>query len=185
MILKRYGIISSVLGKVVNQLRGQIVNTDKEKIVYRRATTEDIPALVEYRVRFLNELHNHPENDETKTVRKSLLEYFTKAIPSNDFIAWVAYDEKIIGTGGMVVWQIPARYGGVESGKLGYLLNFYTVPEARRKGIGTRLSNELIKEAKSLGLKDLRLHASKDGINIYKKAGFVEPKQPELVLKLE
>lgn len=94
-------------------------------------------------------------------------------------------DVRIVGTSGMVVWQIPARYGGVESGKLGYLLNFYTVPEARRKGIGTRLLNELIKEAKLLGLKDLRPHASKDGIDIYRKAGFVEPKQPELVLKLE
>jgi GNAT superfamily N-acetyltransferase len=157
-----------------------------EKIIYRRATIEDIPALVEYRVRFLNELYDHPEDDETKVVRKSLLEYFSRAIPSNDFIARVAEcDGKIIGTGGMVVWQMPARYGGVESGKLGYLLNFYTVPEARRKGIGTRLLNELIKEAKSLGLKYLHLHASKDGISIYRKTGFVEPEQPELVLELE
>jgi len=159
---------------------------EKEKIVYRRATIYDVPDLVDYRVRFLNEQYNHPEDDKTKILRKSLLKYFTKAIPSNDFIAWVAeYNGKIIATSGMVVWQIPARYGAIESGKLGYLLNFYTIPEARRKGIGTRLLNELIKEAKSLGLKNLRLHASKDGINIYRKAGFVEPKLPELVLKLE
>jgi len=157
----------------------------KEKIVYCRAGISDIPALIEYRVRFLNELYNHPEDAETAVVRKSLHDYFMKAIPSNDFIAWVAeYDGKIIATGGMVVQQIPARYGGVESGKLGYLLNFYTVPEARRKGICTRLLNELIKEAKSLGLKYLHLHASKDGINIYRKAGFVEPDQPELKLGL-
>jgi GNAT superfamily N-acetyltransferase len=159
---------------------------EKEKTVYRRATIDDVPALVDYRIRFLNELYDHPEDDKTKILRKSLQEYFTKAIPSNDFIVWVAEcDGKITGTGGMVVWQIPARYGGVESGKLGYLLNFFTVPEARRKGIDTRLLNELIKEAKLLGLKDLRLRASKDGINIYRKAGFIEPKQPELVLKLE
>jgi ribosomal protein S18 acetylase RimI-like enzyme len=118
-------------------------------------------------------------------VRKSLLEYFTKAISSNDFIAWVAeIDGKIIATSGMVVWQKPAIYGGVESGKLGYLLNFYTIPEARRKGIATRLLSELIEEAKSLGLKYLHLHASKDGINIYRKAGFVEPDKPELELRL-
>jgi ribosomal protein S18 acetylase RimI-like enzyme len=159
---------------------------EKEKVAYRRARIDDIPALVDYRVRVLNELYHHSENDETKILRKSLLEYFTKAIPSNDFIAWLAEsDGKMIATGGMVVQQIPARYGGVESGKLGYLLNFYTIPEARRKGICTMLLNELIKEAKSLGLKQLRLHASKDGINIYRKAGFVEPEQPELKLRLE
>jgi len=158
----------------------------KEKIVYRRATIDDVPAMVDYRVRFLNELFNHSKNDETTVVRKSLLEYFTEAIPSKDFIAWLAeYDGRIIATSGMVVWQKPATYGGVESGNLGYLLNFYTVPEARRKGIGTRLLRELIKEAESLGLKYLHLHASKDGINIYRKAGFTEPEQPELELRLE
>jgi GNAT superfamily N-acetyltransferase len=159
---------------------------EKEKLVYRRATINDKPILVEFRVRFLNELNHHSENNETKIVRESLLEYFNKAIPSNDFIAWLAeYDGKIIATSGMVVQQIPARYGGVESGKLGYLLNFYTIPEARRNGIATVLLSRLIEEAKSLGLKYLYLHASEDGINIYRRAGFVEPEQPELKLRLE
>ncbi len=156
-----------------------------EGIVYRRATIDDVSALVDYRVRFLNELFNHPENDETAVVRKSLLEYFTKAIPPKDFIAWVAeHKGKIIDTGGMVVWEKPAIYRGVESGKLGYLLNFYTVPGARRKGVGTRLLNEVIEEAKSLGLKYLHLHASRDGINIFRKAGFTEHCQPELQMRI-
>jgi ribosomal protein S18 acetylase RimI-like enzyme len=157
---------------------------EKERIVYRPATINDVSALVDYRVRFLNELLNHPEDDATKVLRKSLVEYFTRAIPSRDFIAWVAeYDGKIIATSGMVVWQKPAIYGGVESGKLGYLLNFYTIPEARGRGIATRLLNELLREAKSSGLKYLHLHASKDGISIYRKAGFMEPKMPELELR--
>jgi GNAT superfamily N-acetyltransferase len=160
------------------------VEIEKERIVYRRATIGDVSALVDYRIQFLNEHFNHLENDDATVVRNSLLEYFAKAIPSEDFVAWVAeYDGKIVATSGMVVWQKPAIYGGVETGKLGYLLNFYTVPEARRKGIGTRLLNELIREAKSLGLKYLHLHASKDGINIYRRAGFVEPGEPELELR--
>jgi len=158
---------------------------EREKIVYRPATTNDVSALVDYRVRFLNELLNHPNDDDTKVLRMSVVEYFTRAIPSKDFIAWVAeYDEKIIATSGMVVWQKPAIYGGVESGKLGYLLNFYTVPEARERGIATRLLNELLREAKSSGIKYLHLHASKDGISIYRKAGFKEPEMPELTLRL-
>ncbi len=159
---------------------------ENDKINYRRATIDDVEILVDYRVRFLNELYDHPEDDETEILRKALKEYFSKAIPSYDFIAWLAeYDGKIIGTSGMVVWQIPARYGGLESGRLGYILNLYTIPEARRKGICTRLLNELIKEAKSLGLRYLHLHASEDGINIYRKAGFVKPDQIELKLRLE
>jgi len=156
-----------------------------KEIVYRRATIADVPLLVDYRVRFLNELDKHPENDETKAVRKSLLEYFAKAIPLGDFIAWVAEcNGRIVATSGMVVWEKPALYE-VESGKLGYLLNIYTIPEARKKGIATRLLNELINEAKLLGLKYLHLHASKNGEPIYRRAGFVEPHMPKLTLRLE
>jgi len=158
---------------------------ENDKINYRRANINDVEILVDYRVRFLNELYNHPEDDETEILRKALRQYFSEAIPSNNFIAWLAeYNGRIIGTSGMVVWQMPARYGGLESGRLGYILNLYTVPGARRKGICTRLLNELIKEAKSLGLKYLHLHASEEGINIYRKAGFVEPDQIELILRI-
>jgi len=158
---------------------------ENHKINYRRANINDIEILVDYRVRFLNELYRHPENGETEILRNTLRQYFSEAIPSKNFIAWLAeYDGKIIGTSGMVVWRMPARYGGLESGRLGYVLNLYTVPEARRKGICTRLLNELIKEAKSLGLKYLHLHASQEGISIYRKAGFVEPDQPELTLRI-
>lgn len=159
---------------------------ESEKISYRMANIDDVEALVSYRIRFLNELYNHPEDDETETLRKSLREYFSRAIPSNDFVAWLAeYNGKVIGTSGMVIWRRPANYGGLESGRLGYILNLYTLPEARKKGICTRLLNELIKEAKLLGLKYLHLHATEDGISIYRKAGFVEPDQIELKLKLE
>lgn len=160
--------------------------SNEEEIVYRRVTLSDVSTLVEFRVRFLNELHSHVENDETEVVRESLQRYFTKAISSGDFVAWVAeLDGKVVATSGMVVWQIPARYGGAESGRLGYLLNFYTIPSARRKGIATRLLNQLIKDARLMGLRYLHLHASKYGEPIYRKAGFVEPHMPELVLKLD
>lgn len=161
------------------------MDIENQKISYRRADINDVETLVECRIRFLNELYNHPEDAETKILGKSLLQYFSKTIPSNEFIAWLAeYNGKVVGTGGMVVWQMPARYGGLESGKAGYILNLYTIPEARRKGICTRLLNELIEEASSLGIRYLHLHASKDGESIYRKAGFVEPDQIELKLNL-
>lgn len=161
------------------------MRTGKE-IVFRRAEADDVRVLVDLRVRFLKELRNHPENYETAVVRESLLKYFTAAILSEDFVAWVAeHDGKIVATSGMVVWQKPAIYCRLESGKVGYLLNFYTIPDARRRGIATRLLNELIGEAKSMGLSYLHLHASKDAEPIYRRAGFVEPGMPELRLRLE
>jgi GNAT superfamily N-acetyltransferase len=161
------------------------MKTEKVKMSYRRATVNDVQTLIDMRVRFLNELYCHPENDETRILRKSLRQYFSEAISSGSFIAWLAeHGGRIVGTGGMVVWQMPGRYSGLETGRLGYILNMYTIPEARRSGVCTRLLKELIKEAKSLGLRYLHLHASEDGMNIYRKAGFAEPKREELALRL-
>ena len=158
---------------------------EKHKINYRRAGVGDIEILVEYRVRFLNEFFNHPEDEEAETIRKELEEYFSKLIPSEDFIALLAeYNGEVIGVGGMAVWQILPTYG-FKSGRAGCILNMYTIPEARGKGVCTRLLDELIKEAKSLGIRYLHLRASDDGINIYRKTGFVEPECVEMELKLE
>lgn len=48
-----------------------------------------------------------------------------------------------------------------------------------------RFLNELLKEVKSLGLRYLHLNATEDGISIYRKAGFVEPLDMTLELRLE
>ena len=158
---------------------------EKARIRYRRATINDVGTLVNFRIRFLNELGNHPENEETEILRNSLKQYFSESIPSNCFVGWLAECEgKTVGTSGMVVWHMPGRYRGLEEGKLGYILNMYTLPEARGKGICTRLLDELMKEARKLGLKYLQLHASEDGVSIYKKAGFTYPKQTEMTMRL-
>lgn len=154
------------------------------KIKYRRVSIEDLEILVDYRIRFLNEEDKHDKDKETD-LKEKLRKYFLRAIISNEFIGWLAeYNDRILGTGGMVVWQMPGRYG-FESGKLGCICNMYTVPEARRQGISTQLLTELIKEAKSLGLGGLHLRAHKDAIGIYRKAGFAEPYHLEMQLKLE
>lgn len=166
------------------------LNVEDEKVNYRRANANDVETLVNYRIQFLNELESRKSHqlrkDKTEALRKNLNEYFSSVISSDDFISLLAeYEGRIVATGSMVVWRRPPRYGGLESGRAGYILNLYTIPEARRSGICTKLLSKMIEEAKALGLKYLHLHAEPDGIRIYMRAGFVEPDSPEMILKLE
>jgi len=143
----------------------------KEDIIYRPAGTGDIETLVEYRVRFLNELLDHPDDEETSILRHDLHDYFTQAFAAGEFIAWLAEHEgEVIATSGMVLWRIPTKYG-FGNGRLGYILNMYTTPEARGLGIGTILLEKLLAEARELKLPYVHLHASDKGIPIYLKAG--------------
>ena len=156
-----------------------------ERVLYRRADINDIDDLCDYRIQFLNDLFDHPFGKETGTLREQMREYLLQAIPSNTFIAWLAeYEGKLIATSGMVIYRILPRYD-VITGKIGYILNMYTIPEARKKGICTRLLNELINEAKMMKLAYLHLHSSQEGIDIYWRSGFIQPEQVELGLKLK
>lgn len=163
---------------------GYSKDIDKDKINFRRATFDDAEVLTDFRVRFLRETFGAGDEDEPGLLKEGLREYFARAIPAGGFVAWLAeYEGEIIATSGMVVWQKPGGYTSL-SGKTGYILNMYTVPEARGLGIAGRLFDELINEAKSAGVKHLHLHATEDGIGIYRRAGFAEPGLVELELKL-
>ncbi|HII94841.1 MAG TPA: GNAT family N-acetyltransferase, partial [Candidatus Methanofastidiosum sp.] len=59
------------------------------------------------------------------------------------------------------------------------------VPKARRNGISTELIKKLIEEAKILGIEILNLHATKDGIQMYRRFGFTDPIDPEIELNLD
>lgn len=157
----------------------------EEILVFRRAGMTDVESLVDLRVRFLNELYQHPDDEKADQLRTVLREYFATAIADETFIAWLAtLHGKVVGTSGLVLWRIPARYSKNLSGRMGYVLNFYTVPEARRMGICTRLLQELMNEARTRGVTMLQLHATRDGMDIYRSSGFDEPELPVLELEL-
>ncbi len=148
-----------------------------EKIKFRRATINDIGALTKLRIQFLDEIF--PQNETTKKLVDNLTKYFSFSIPKGDCICRLAeYKNIIVATASMVVWHIPPKFDN-ETGKLGYILNMFTIPSFRKLGICSKLLEELFKEAKILEVKVVHLHASPDGINLYRKMGFELPEQPE------
>ena len=158
---------------------------DKNDLIYRRATQNDISSLVDYRLKFLNELKEQNDDEKTILLKEELQKYFTENIKRDEFVSWLAeYGGKIVATSGLILWKIAPRYDCLH-GRYGYILNMYTLPEFRRNGISTELLKRLIVDAKLLKIDILNLHATKDGINIYRRFGFTEPIDPELELNLD
>jgi GNAT superfamily N-acetyltransferase len=171
---------------------------EKMSITYRKATYDDANLIAKYRITFLEELHRNMKKDEGHDIHptvdtgdaageklhQSLRSYFGKALSSGEFIAYIAEDGgKPVGFGGMVIQSIPGSFKNI-SGKLGYILNIYTIGSHRGKGIGSDIMKMLIDDGKSLGLGKLSLHASDMGIGIYRKLGFHEGELPELQMFL-
>ena len=157
------------------------------KIRYRKATLEDVENLAKLRVTFINEVFNIKESKDSDQLRKELTEYFTTSLTDQSVIAWISeYENRIISTSTMVLWHAPPTYSGLgKKGMRGYILNMYTEKAFRKKGIASVLLNKLTKEAKALNLEYVHLHATEDGIGIYRKRGFQDAKFPELNMVIE
>ncbi|NHJ41005.1 MAG: GNAT family N-acetyltransferase [Asgard group archaeon] len=137
------------------------------------ATEEDIPQLIELRIEFLNEVHIKTTDEALIIYRKHLERYFRKHMKDGLFLAWIALDEKqnIIATSGMVIVIKPPQLWNLQ-GIEAYIMNMYTKPEWRRKGIGSALLEKLLEESKKRGINEIALHATSIGRSLYEKYGF-------------
>ncbi len=154
------------------------------QVKYRKAGISDTEILVEWRMKFLKDFFKKTDEEENKKLEIEIRKYLQKTVPTEDYVAWLAEtEEEIVGIGAMAVYYAPPKYS-VLNGKMGYILNIYTLQHARGKGIASFILDKLIEEAKAKEISYLHLHASKDGLNIYKSAGF-EFVDNEYYLKLE
>lgn len=139
------------------------------EVNYRKATEDDIPQLIELRIKQLID-EGYPE---TRDIRKELAEYFISSLSNGALICWVGVVRgKIIATGGLCFYQLPGSFSN-PTGKNAYITNMYTSDEYRNHGIASLLVDKLLTEAKSLGYSMVKLHASSHGKGVYEKAGFV------------
>lgn len=137
---------------------------------YRKAQISDVNVLVELRKKQLIDegcfLNINIDNE--------LKEYFLSSIADENIVIWVASENgNIISTCGVCFFQYPPSYSN-PTGKVAYITNVYTKDEYRRQGIASMLLNHVMEVIIKREYKIIRLHASLQGKNIYKKMGFVD-----------
>ena len=139
----------------------------------RQINTQDIPALVRFRIKLFQEMGLLTSLEEEKSLSQACLEYFKTAIMKNEFFAWIAeVNAAIIATSGLVFLQKPPSPNNL-SGKEAYIMNLYTLPEWRKRGIGSKLFQYLLDYALENRISLIRLHTTEVGRSIYEKFGFV------------
>lgn len=157
---------------------------DLSNIQIREIGTSEVETLTTYRMAYLAELQGEQSEEYQQKLQKELNEYFTQALAEKRFFAFLAeLNGEILSFGAMVIKKIPGDFN--QSSYLeGDILNMFTVPFARRKGISALILQQLINEAKNRGISKVSLHTSKDGEKLYRKFGFSEPVYPVLELCL-
>jgi ribosomal protein S18 acetylase RimI-like enzyme len=151
----------------------------------RKANLNDIEVLIDFRVIFLKEIQGIPSAKEMELFRKSLKEYFLSKMKSYEYIAWLAEaDKKVIATSGVSFLKKPPHFINI-TGRFAYIMNMYTEPEWRRRGVGSMLLEKLFEEIKKRGISSVVLHSTLAGKSLYERYGFKENDgDKEMILKL-
>ena len=136
---------------------------------YRLIEKHDINTLTALRLEYFRETTERaiPEEVLPNTVR-----YLEEELATGTLVGIVAVeDEQIVAVGLLSLFSIMPTIKN-PTGKRGYLFDFYTRPEYRRRGIATLILNQLMDEARNRGVSDLFLNAREMAIPIYERAGF-------------
>ena len=140
-------------------------------LTYRKAEIGDINELARLRSIFLAEIKPCSE-DERKAFEIANKEYFEKALADDSFVAHLALDgDKIVGTSGLSFSVSPPSFRCLD-GRSAYIMNMYTLPQYRKRGIGKELFKRIAEEATRRGYKKITLNATDMGKPIYEQYGF-------------
>ncbi|HVT83475.1 MAG TPA: GNAT family N-acetyltransferase [Phycisphaerae bacterium] len=147
------------------------------KFQVRAATLEDVDALVTLRARFLAEISSaDPSSPE---LLLALRRYFQTAIPAGEFFGAVGLvGAQTVAAGGLVFHTHPPTSKNL-AGREAYIMNMYTLPEFRRRGVGAAVLRKLVEHAHTSGYIRVTLHALPEGRSIYEECGF-QPTEGEM-----
>lgn len=141
---------------------------------YKRAKIEDIKILTETRIEVLRAANKLSDDIDMSEVKRQTYCYYQKALRDDSHIAYLVFDEALfVGAGGVSFFQVMPTYHN-PSGEKAYIMNMYTAPNYRRKGIAYNTLDMLIRDIKSRGITAISLEATAMGRPLYEKYGFIK-----------
>jgi GNAT superfamily N-acetyltransferase len=150
-----------------------------DRITVRRALVEDAPLIARHRAGMFRDMGDLDEG-AIGPLQESTLELLRRLMPAGEYVAWLASPEgrptEIVGGAGAqlrTLFPRPRAGGdGIRTGLEAIVLNVYTEPAWRRRGVARALMEEVIGWARRERVARLVLHASRDGRRLYEDLGF-------------
>ena len=139
---------------------------------YKQATIADLDELVRTRIIVLRAANKLADDVDMSAVEKESRGYYKRALESGEHIAYLVYEQDtFIGAGGVSFFQVMPTYHN-PGGWKAYIMNMYTAPEHRRKGLAFKTLDLLVAAAKERGITQIALEATESGRPLYEKYGF-------------
>ena len=167
----------------------------KQLFAIRLATVADAAAIAWHRARMFRDMELMPEPlfDSYRTLCQARL---SEQLASGEYIGWLACpheltDLTVAGAGVQLRRVLPHPVGetggeiAIAEGRHAVVLNVFTEPDWRRRGLASLLVKRIIAWAREECLDRLVLHASDEGRVVYERLGFVQTNEMRFDLRAD
>ncbi len=138
----------------------------------RVARVEDAAVIAEHRRQMFADA-GFAEVPAMAAMVGNFVEWVRPRLEDGSYLGWLVEEEGVVVAGaGVWVMEFPPHWMDAAPARA-YLLNFYTEPAWRGKGMAGELLRAALGEVKRRGIRVATLHASKFGRPIYERYGFV------------
>ena len=145
----------------------------------RRATAEDADIISWHRARMFQDMEE-VSGDAFEILRAKARTRLEQWIHAGNYIGWLATPtdkpEMVVAGAGVQLQPIlprPLDVSTIGEGQQGTIVNVFTEPQWRRRGIASLLIREIVIWSKTKQIDRLLLHASDEGRSTYERLGFV------------
>jgi len=111
--------------------------------------------------------------------------WLARALADSSYRHWLALDSsgRVVGGGGVLLCPWPANPKDPCTERA-VILNVYTEPEFRKRGIARQVMRTILDWIKQQGLRSVNLHASDEGRPLYERLGFESTNEMRLKFDL-
>ena len=152
------------------------------EFLIRRARIEDAAVIARHRARMFHDM-GEISAETLEEFRAASQTWTERALASGEYVGWLAAAKEspgiVIAGAGVQLRTVaphpcrPARDGAFARGRHAIVINVFTEPEWRRRGVALRLMEEVLRWAREQKLDRLVLHASDQARALYEKMGFI------------
>jgi GNAT superfamily N-acetyltransferase len=154
----------------------------KQNFSIRKATPGDLDEILHHRRSMFRD-DGYTDDAALDAIAKHSRPLIQRGLSEGFYLGWFAVvDNEIAAGAGLLITDWLANPSSPRDARRAYVLNVYTYPKFRDRGLAKALMRTVIECCRQKGLTNVWLHASTSGRPVYEKMGF-EPTN-EMKLKL-
>lgn len=138
----------------------------------RAATVADVEILTSHRRSMFSDM-GYRDAAALDAMCAAFRPWLVAKMKAGEYLAWLATDSDSAVVAGAGLWLMdwpPHMVGG--AARRGNILNVYTRPDCRRRGLARRLMETALARSRAHGIRVVILHASEEGRELYLRMGF-------------